>query len=256
LKPSDIESKTFSTALRGYDLNEVDDFLDEVITALRDLEAQVAEAASSAKQVDPTPQVPDESAVGRVLIAAQNTADQILEEARAEADRIKEEAKVEADAWTSERETKRAEAEQHIAELRLRVDNVRRELAVLATVVADGLDEMDASIDSADRATGLSGTADEEDVLQESEDDGEPVDGEYADDGEDEDPDGDLTEEVTAKDAVATVLEESGADGTPSEDTEPARADGSQEVNTTEDGLIVEVDDSDESEVAERVRSD
>ncbi|TDI37156.1 MAG: DivIVA domain-containing protein, partial [Acidobacteria bacterium] len=31
MTPSDVEQKTFSTVLRGYDLDEVDDFLDDVI---------------------------------------------------------------------------------------------------------------------------------------------------------------------------------------------------------------------------------
>ncbi len=37
ITPADIEKKTFSTALRGYDLDEVDDFLDEMVAAVREL---------------------------------------------------------------------------------------------------------------------------------------------------------------------------------------------------------------------------
>jgi cell division initiation protein len=171
LKPSDIEQKTFSTALRGYDLNEVDDFLDDVIATIRDLEEQVA--AKGGKTAPASGPAVDESAVGRVLVAAQSAADQILADARAEADRIKEEAKGEAETIINERDAKKAEAEQQIGELRLKVDNVRRELAVLATVVADGLEEMDSSIRSAEvsvAATGMSSRGEYRDDIGEGPD--------------------------------------------------------------------------------------
>jgi cell division initiation protein len=189
LKPSDIEHKTFSTALRGYDLNEVDDFLDEVIATIRDLEDKVASGKGDGS-VTPAAPMPDESAVGRALIAAQNAADQILADAREEADRIKEDARGDAETWMNERDQKKAEAEQEMAELRLRVDNVRRELAVLATVVADGLDEMDSSITSGSRGISPAILDDVEvaeegsDVLEEKSSDSSDSDGSGDDEAE------------------------------------------------------------------------
>ena len=47
LTPADVEGKTFGTALRGYDLDEVDDFLDDVVGTLRDLQDQVASARAA-----------------------------------------------------------------------------------------------------------------------------------------------------------------------------------------------------------------
>ena len=44
LTAADVEQKTFSTALRGYDLDEVDDFLDEVVATLKELGQQLEEA--------------------------------------------------------------------------------------------------------------------------------------------------------------------------------------------------------------------
>ena len=35
LTPIDVEQKAFTQALRGYQMDEVDDFLDEIVTALR-----------------------------------------------------------------------------------------------------------------------------------------------------------------------------------------------------------------------------
>jgi cell division initiation protein len=155
LTPNDIEQKTFSTALRGYDLDEVDDFLDQVVATIRDLQEELAEARSSAAKA-PEP-VADESAVGRALIAAQSAADQILAsaregadrslaEAREEAERLLEEAKEQANGFIAARDARKAEAEAEMQMLSEHVSHIRTQLALLATAVADKLDEMDALI--------------------------------------------------------------------------------------------------------------
>ena len=135
LSPSDVEQKTFSTALRGYDLDEVDDFLDEVVATIKELNEKLtaAEQAPTPAAVDQghRTDLPDESAVGRALVAAQETADQIVEDARRKAEKIIEDADNEADTLQSE----------HVA-------GVRAQLAVLATAVADRLDEMDESLEA------------------------------------------------------------------------------------------------------------
>ena len=186
LTVADVEQKTFSTALRGYDLDEVDDFLDEIVVTIRSLNEQLDEARAGAGaaevgivtepepvavavpepepgiEVEPEPEIEpepgiepiaevpvqeiDESAIGRALIAAQTAADRLLEDARSEADKIVDGAKSEADSWTAEREAKRREAEAEIARLTDRVASVRSELSVLAGEVAEKLDEMDSVI--------------------------------------------------------------------------------------------------------------
>lgn len=201
LTPADVEQKTFSTALRGYDLDEVDDFLDEVVATIRDLQDQVsaaemaapvaAEAAAAAAHHES-----DESAVGRVLITAQNTADQLIADAQKEADRILAEAKVEAESWAEERERRKTEADEEIAELAHYVAGVRTQLAVLATAVADRLDEMDSALGSGtqdDDASGFDDASDEQEpdeavLLVDDEEDG---DVESSDDGGDGDGDSD-----------------------------------------------------------------
>lgn len=176
LTPADVEQKTFSTALRGYDLDEVDDFLDEIVATLRELNEQLEEARAAARGaepdetlageepepdvvvVEPEPEAPaaapapaapeiDESAIGRALVAAQTAADRLLEEAESQAARIVDEAKSEADSWTEEREEKRRKAEAEIGALSARVAAVRSELSVLADEVSGKLDDMDAVID-------------------------------------------------------------------------------------------------------------
>jgi cell division initiation protein len=163
---SDIEHKTFSTALRGYDLDEVDDFLDEIVVALRDLHGELTAAKAKIAELEQAKGSGgggggDEASVGRVLILAQQAADRTLEEARAEADRLLEdargeaertlsEARTEADSFEADREQRREAANAEMAELSIMVASVRNQLAVLATTVADKLDEMDSSIGSAD----------------------------------------------------------------------------------------------------------
>jgi cell division initiation protein len=170
ITPSDIEHKTFSTALRGYDLDEVDDFLDEIVVALRDLHGELTAAKAKIAELEQAKGSGgggggggggDEASVGRVLILAQQAADRTMEEARAEADRLLEdargeaertlsEARTEADSFEADREQRREAANAEMAELSIMVASVRNQLAVLATTVADKLDEMDSSIGSTD----------------------------------------------------------------------------------------------------------
>ncbi|HEU5112768.1 MAG TPA: DivIVA domain-containing protein [Acidimicrobiia bacterium] len=182
ITPADIEKKTFSTALRGYDLDEVDDFLDEMVVAVRELEEELARAKERVAQLEndpeamavaaaaPAPPGPDESAVGRALIAAQAAADRMLEEARTEADQIVGGARSEADTFAMERDQKKAAVDAEMAEMTGLVAGVRNKLAVLATTVADKLDEMDAVVAGAHSRGPIesetdTGTADSDDGL-------------------------------------------------------------------------------------------
>ena len=56
ITPADIEKKTFSTALRGYDLDEVDDFLDEMVVAVRELEEELVQAKERVAQLEQDPE--------------------------------------------------------------------------------------------------------------------------------------------------------------------------------------------------------
>jgi cell division initiation protein len=163
LTSADVEQKTFSTALRGYDLDEVDDFLDEVAATLRELNEKLATAEAAAVSPPPVPTAGepqesrstdvDETAISRALIAAQNAADKLLEDAKSEANKIVDDAKGEADTWEAEREAKRRQAQDEIAALAARVASVRTELSVLAGEVTGKLDQMDEVIESSGTAS-------------------------------------------------------------------------------------------------------
>lgn len=128
LSPKDVEQRTFTASFRGYAEDEVDRFLEEVIASIeeyqqmvRERDARIAEleaglvmapiapskaapepepepATEPEPERRPEPAAPaDESAVSRVLIVAQRTADQLVDDANRDAERILEEARRRAD---------------------------------------------------------------------------------------------------------------------------------------------------------------
>jgi cell division initiation protein len=125
LSPKDVEQRTFTASFRGYAEDEVDHFLEEVIASIeeyqqmvRERDARIAELEAGLvmapvspppppptpvpePEPEPEPKAPvtpaDESAVSRVLIVAQRTADQLVEDANRDAERILEEARQRAD---------------------------------------------------------------------------------------------------------------------------------------------------------------
>lgn len=120
ITPADIQAQTFSEAKRGYDPGEVDVFLEQVsaevdamLNKIVDLknrltatEQQLADAQNQLAQAQaapapapvpaPAPAAPNYSAserqISAALIAAQQTADNIVNDARENAERIKSEA--------------------------------------------------------------------------------------------------------------------------------------------------------------------
>ncbi|REK19765.1 MAG: DivIVA domain-containing protein [Actinobacteria bacterium] len=254
LTPSDIEQKTFSTALRGYNLDEVDDFLDEVVRSMRklhdeldaartELEAkptQPAPAPEPARVVEPTPSpvvepppppVVDESAVGKALIAAQETADRIVTDARAEADRILLEAQSEADSFEETRLQRKAEAEQEIKRIDGLVERVKGELAGLSAAVGTNLDDMSAAIDGAESELEEMGP---DATSEESGDD---------DSEEEEDADADSSAPATAGAEVTSSPETDDTTETASGQDEAGNGDADEYFIFPEDG-----DDSEDSE--------
>jgi hypothetical protein len=122
----------------------------------------------------------------------------LLEEARGEAEKIVTEARTEADTFARERDAKKAEVEAEMAQMTDLVAGVRTKLAVLATTVADKLDEMDAVVAGA-RGTGQE-DADTGTGTAETGGDGESAgDGEYegGDEGVEEAAEGESADEPT-----------------------------------------------------------
>jgi DivIVA domain-containing protein len=145
LTPTDVANKQFRIAFRGYSLDEVDAFLDEVENELSrllrensDLRNRPAPAAPSgpaalpaAEQQQPPPAaalsgMEGQEAALRTLLLAQRTADEAIAEARAEADEMLSSARQEADRTLS---SARAEAERTLGSAQQRAARLDEEVA-------------------------------------------------------------------------------------------------------------------------------
>ena len=140
LTPTDVANKQFRIAFRGYSLDEVDAFLDEVETelsrllrdnaGLKDGAGPSSALATPAAAPEPAPRLAQglegqEQAL-RTLLLAQRTADEAIAEARAEADQMVTAARTEAEAAlgsarseaTSTLDSSRSEAERTLGSAR------------------------------------------------------------------------------------------------------------------------------------------
>lgn len=129
LTPTDVANKQFRIAFRGYSLDEVDAFLDEVENELsRLLRDNVAlkeragtpatsttEAAAAPPAGAPLASMEGQEAALRTLLLAQRTADEAIAEARAEADEIVAKARAEAESTLSEANAKAARIDEDVA---------------------------------------------------------------------------------------------------------------------------------------------
>ncbi len=146
----DVQQKTFMKVMRGYDLDEVDDFLDEVVISLSDHEKKLHDAQQriSILETQALGRGDTESAISRALIAAQRSADQIIAEAKAEAGQIIAGAKSDAESLAADRDRERSAIEAEIREMRRLISELRSRLGELAVLPRQVLDEMESEIDS------------------------------------------------------------------------------------------------------------
>lgn len=134
LTPTDVANKQFRIAFRGYSLDEVDAFLDEVETELTRLLRENAAArdrpagesplpavaaAPAAAPVAPLAGMEGQEAALRTLLLAQRTADEAIAEARAEAAQIVTAAREEAGTTLA---SARQEAETTLSSARAEAD--------------------------------------------------------------------------------------------------------------------------------------
>lgn len=148
LTPIDIQQKKFTTALRGYDLDEVDDFLDDVVTTLRDYDQRLRDAEERAAVLDAELNAKRETgdAITRAFVVAQKSADGIVADAHQQADRIVSSARLEATTLSASQQQEKKMLEDELTALRASVGDIRRRLAALAERTAGelsgyGLDE-------------------------------------------------------------------------------------------------------------------
>jgi DivIVA domain-containing protein len=171
LTPEDVQNKEFTTVrLReGYDMQEVDEFLDEVEAELSRMQrendelrdklsavtrgggvAASAEPLQPSRQPEPAPIAPPTSAMQapspghqseaatKVLALAQKTADELVADARAEADRLMSDSRSRAEKIDSETKAKAAKIEQ---DARQRADSIDQEVQKRRTQALGKIDQ-------------------------------------------------------------------------------------------------------------------
>ena len=155
LTPIDIQQKTFGPELRGYNMDEVDDFLDDVVVALKDYDQRLRDAEDRirALEAELSTRGEDESAISRALVAAQKQADSLVADARVEAEKIRADAEGEADELRADRDAEKMSLTKDIARMRATVADMKRRIVELATAVSSDLDEMDVA--AAEAANGI-----------------------------------------------------------------------------------------------------
>ena len=108
LKPMDIHNKEFKKAVRGYDTEEVDEFLDEIIVDFEKMqrELDLLRNQLSTYSENMTSYKERESALNNALITAPQVADNVKAEAELAAQKIISDAKEQAKAIVGSSETK------------------------------------------------------------------------------------------------------------------------------------------------------
>ena len=130
----------FHDRLRGYDTDEVDDFLERAAVGFDELSAMVQAANERAERAERQAAelpVSDDESIKRTLVLAQRTADMAVREAKEEADAILSEARSSA-VSTLEEAREGAERMRTAAELELqsRIESMRAEQARLEREVS------------------------------------------------------------------------------------------------------------------------
>ncbi len=147
LSPIDVEQKTFRVALRGYAEDEVDQFLDEIVIALREFERQLRDAnervAVLEEQLEANRETEDR--IKKTLVIAQRTADEVVQDARREAHQIVSEARNQVTEVEVERVRERETLAADLERMRTAVSDLKDRLAGLTdrTLVDLGVIEDD-----------------------------------------------------------------------------------------------------------------
>ncbi|MDH3259752.1 MAG: DivIVA domain-containing protein [Acidimicrobiia bacterium] len=148
LSPIDIEQKTFRVALRGYAEEEVDQFLDEIVIAIREYERQLRDAnervAVLEEQLEANRET--EERIKKTLIIAQRTADQVVQEARGEAQQLLVEARTQASEVEVERIQERESLVADLDRLRSSVGSLKDRLVALADSTLENLEPIEQDV--------------------------------------------------------------------------------------------------------------
>lgn len=200
LSPIDIEQKTFRVALRGYAEEEVDQFLDEIVIAIREYERQLRDAnervAVLEEQLEANRETEDR--IKKTLVIAQRTADQVVQEARTEASQLIAEARTKASEVEVERIQEREDLLADLDRMRMSVGGLKERVLSLADSTLGNLEAIEEDLVAAQPDLDEVDTWDDSPVDVDDIDDEEVFDEdeseESEDDWDDEDDDGSESE--------------------------------------------------------------
>lgn len=133
LTPLDIENKKFGRSLKGYNVDEVDDFLDELTVEYERLYKENAElkgeVESSKKDLEHYRSV--EHTLQNTLVMAQTTADDIKKMAQQQADQIIKNAQLDARKSTEELSRQEFELKVKLEEMKKKFDMYKAKMEAL-----------------------------------------------------------------------------------------------------------------------------
>lgn len=159
LTPLDIHNKEFARRLRGYDEDEVNEFLDQVI---KDYEALIRENKELQNQIFNLQEKLDhfaniEETLSKTIIVAQEAADEVRNNAKKEAQLILKESEKNADRIINESLAKSRKVAMEVEELKKQASIYRARFrtlveAQLELLNMDGWDKLESASESIEQA--------------------------------------------------------------------------------------------------------
>ena len=149
LSAIDVQQKTFRERFRGYDPDDVEDFLDRVVETLRgqELKLQQQQEQLDGLSQDLAGTKEAEEAIKRTYITAQRTSQEMVNEAQEKAQAVLDEAKAEAETLSSDA---RSEADTLVGDARSEADTmVTGARSEADTLVGDARSEADTMVTEA-----------------------------------------------------------------------------------------------------------
>ncbi len=157
LTPLDIHTKEFRRTIHGYAVDEVDEFLDEVV---RDFEGSLRErdqfrdqVFSLQRQLDQYKQL--EENLNRAFVTAQKTVDDMTEQARLRAEAVIKEAELQSERIQFGTQTKVRDLEQQYESLTREISTFRAKSKALLETYLNVLNEDQADDSARIRSVGV-----------------------------------------------------------------------------------------------------
>lgn len=145
LKPSEIQNKEFEIKLRGYDRDQVDDFLDVIIgdyaalgkevKSLREKITQLTEEIDRYKAI--------ESTMKNALEVARTSGEELRQKAELEANTILQEAKVKADRLSKQIDDEHLKTHKEMLAMKTEVAAYKAKMKGICATLVEMLDQID-----------------------------------------------------------------------------------------------------------------